>query len=122
MKILRYTSRTVLALAALLTLSTGACSSPGQTPTSSGTTRTVRSNVAADAKTRQIAQVEFIRQCSIGAQSFPKEADLTTDLDNRLAAAHLTHLAWKNWHDELATSPQLVTQLHDIAKTGCPKS
>jgi hypothetical protein len=82
-------------------------------------TSTILRNVKADAQTRIIAEVEFKRQCTIGQQSFPKEADITTDLDNRLGAVGVTHLAWKNWHDQLATSPELVKQLAEVSKAGC---
>ena len=76
-------------------------------------------NVKADAQTRIIAEAEFKRQCTIDQQSFPREADITKDLDNRLGAVGISHLTWKNWHDQLATSPELVRQLADVSKAGC---
>lgn len=84
-----------------------------------GASATILRNVKADAQTRVIADVEFKRQCTIDQQSFPKEADITRDLDNRLGALGISHLAWKNWHDQLATSPQLVSQLAEVSKAGC---
>ena len=80
---------------------------------------TILRNVKADAQTRIIAGAEFKRQCTIDQQSFPKEADITRDLDNRLGALGISHLAWKNWHDQLATSPELVRQLTEVGKAGC---
>ncbi|GAA5035412.1 hypothetical protein GCM10023258_37230 [Terrabacter aeriphilus] len=102
----------------------GACgtasggSGDGAAPTSSST---VRADVPADARTREIAQVEFERQCAIGTVSFPKEADIDADLDQRLEAAGVEHLEWKSWHDSLVVSPALVTQLAEVGKGGCPK-
>ena len=74
----------------------------------------------ADAVTRAIAEVEFARQCTVASTTFADEADLTTDLDDRLAAAGFTHLQWKEWHDALVTSPELVAQVAEISAAGCP--
>ena len=117
----KLTARRALAATLLMTLAAGACSSSPRSP-APGSSSAVPKNVSADATTLEIARVEFARQCAVDTQSFPKESDLTSDLDRRLAAANLTHLAWKNWHDELATSPQLVTQLATLSAAGCPKT
>jgi hypothetical protein len=53
-------------------------------------------------------------------QAFPDESALTTDLDDRLAAGGLTHAQWKSWHDALADSPALLTQLGQVSAPGCP--
>lgn len=74
----------------------------------------------ADATTRRIAEVEFVRQCTIDSMSFVEEAGITTDLDDRLAAAGFTHQQWKEWHDALADSPALVDQFAVISAAGCP--
>ncbi|MGZ4601723.1 MAG: hypothetical protein ACXVYY_10200 [Oryzihumus sp.] len=95
-----------------------ACGGTGSGTTASGTS-TVRQGVHADARTAVIATVEVKRQCDIGTQSFPKEADITADLDKRLAAAGVGHLEWKHWHDELATSPELVSQFRQVSARGC---
>lgn len=121
MSVRQLTARKGLAVALLMILAVGACSTSPPSPASSSATA-VPKNIAADATTLAIARVEVARQCTIGSQSFPKESDLTADLDKRLAAAQLTHLAWKNWHDELATSPQLVKQFAELTTAGCPKS
>lgn len=77
--------------------------------------------VPADATTGRIAQVEFVRQCTIGTASFADESGITTDLDGRLTTAGLTHAQWKHWHDALVRSPALVAQLRTISSAGCPK-
>jgi hypothetical protein len=63
--------------------------------------------------------VEFTRQCAVVTQSFADESGFTKDLDDRLAAAGLTHAQWKDWHDALAVSPELTTQWSKVAATGC---
>lgn len=78
--------------------------------------------VPAGPHTRQIAQVEFDRQCAMASLSFPSESAITADLDSRLKAAGLTHLEWKNWHDALVRSPRLVAQFRQISGAGCPKA
>ncbi|GAA2740465.1 hypothetical protein GCM10009868_02780 [Terrabacter aerolatus] len=103
----------------LLGTGLGACGSSGGSP---GAASTVRADVPADARTQQIAEVEFARQCSVGTQSFPKEADIDADLAKRLATAGVSHLEWKQWHDSLAVSPQLVTQFAEVGKHGCQKT
>ncbi|WP_256793273.1 hypothetical protein [Terrabacter sp. Ter38] len=105
-------------VAALLVPVLGACGTSGPP----GASSTVRADVPADARTEQIAEVEFARQCSVGTQSFPKESDIDADLAKRLTTAGLSHLEWKQWHDSLAVSPQLVTQLAEVGKRGCPKA
>lgn len=110
-------------LIGLLTLTAGllvtSCSSGahGSTATANGSTA-----VPADPRTRQLAQVEFERQCAMDSLSFPSESAITTDLDDRLKAAGLTHLEWKHWHDALVRSPQLVAQFRQISGAGCPKA
>jgi hypothetical protein len=47
------------------------------------------------------------------------EADITTDLDDRLADAGFTHEQWKRWHDALVDSPELVDQFAEISAAGC---
>jgi hypothetical protein len=78
------------------------------------------SSQAADDTTRRIAEVEFARQCTVASTSFVDEADITTDLDARLAAAGSTHQEWKDWHDALVDSPDLVEQFAEISAAGCP--
>jgi hypothetical protein len=73
----------------------------------------------ADATTSGLAQVEVDRQCTIASTSFADEADITTDLDDRLATAGFTHQQWKEWHDALADSPELVAQFAEISTAGC---
>lgn len=100
-----------------------ACGSDSGAPSPGGAgTTPVPTNVAADATTRSIAEVEFVRQCEIATMSFPKESDIDADLATRLKKVGIEHLAWKNWHDALATSPQLVTQLAEVGAKGCPKA
>ena len=75
--------------------------------------------VPADEVTRRIAEVEAARQCAVTAQTFPDEAAITADLDGRLAAEGLTHAQWKDWHDALVDSPELVAQFAEISAAGC---
>ena len=107
--------------AALLGATLGACGSSG-TSTAPSPSSTVRADVPADARTHQIAEVEFARQCAVGTTSFPKEADIDADLAKRLTSAGLSHLEWKQWHDSLVVSPALVTQLAEVGRAGCPKA
>jgi isopentenyl diphosphate isomerase/L-lactate dehydrogenase-like FMN-dependent dehydrogenase len=76
-------------------------------------------SVPADATTQRIAEVEHARQCAVASLAFPDEAAITTDLDDRLAAAGLTHQQWKDWHDALAVSPDLVAQLTEVGPPAC---
>jgi hypothetical protein len=87
----------------------------------SAASSTSASAVPADAMTRGIAEVEFARQCTVGSTNFASEADLTSDLDARLAAAGFTHQQWKRWHDALADSPELVAEFAHISAAGCPQ-
>lgn len=73
----------------------------------------------ADETTALLASVEAERQCAIAAQSFPGESDITADLEQRLADAGVTYAQWKDWHDALATSPELVEQVEALGDT-CP--
>ncbi|XGX78284.1 hypothetical protein LQK93_01069 [Terrabacter sp. BE26] len=100
----------------------GATSGVAGPGTTSASVSTVRADVPADARTRQIAQVEVERQCAVGTKSFAKEADIDADLAKRLEAAGLSHQEWKSWHDSLVVSPALVDQLAAVSKTGCPKA
>lgn len=76
--------------------------------------------MAADALTQRIAEVEVARQCAIGSLTFAEESGITADLDGRLAAVGLTHAQWKDWHDALVDSPDLVAQLAEVGAPGCP--
>ena len=108
-------------LAALLLLAVGGCA-PAATGSVDGTSpaaTTSVSAVAADDLTGRIAAVEFARQCTVTAQAFAEESDITTDLDSRLTAAGLTHAQWKDWHDALAVSPELLAQLSEVSAPGC---
>ena len=67
----------------------------------------------------QVRQL-FARQCTVGSTSFVDEADITTDLDTRPAAAGFTHQQWKDWQDALVNSPDLVEQVAGISAAGCP--
>lgn len=113
-------ARPALLAAVVLVSGLTACGSSGSDGGPSGSTP-VPTNVSADATTRKIAEVEFVRQCEVATASFPKESDIDADLAARLKAAGVAHLAWKNWHDALATSPQLVSQLTEVGRGGCPK-
>ena len=115
----RRASRTALALAVLaLAGSAAACGTdPADAAAGASTSASAR---PADEMTRRLAEVEFIRQCAIGSTNFAGEADLTTDLDVRLAEAGFTHEQWKRWHDALADSPELVAQFARFSAGGCP--
>lgn len=76
--------------------------------------------VPADATTRRLAEVELARQCGIDSTNFAEEAQLTSDLDDRLTAAGFTHAEWKRWHDALVKSPELVAQYTAVSSAGCP--
>lgn len=106
----------VSAAAPLAGCGSGTAAASGSTATAQPT----RAGVPADATTGRIAQVEAQRQCTIGTASFPDEAGITGDLDRRLAAAGLTHQQWKDWHDALVVSPDLVAQLRATGVPGCP--
>jgi hypothetical protein len=110
-----------LLLGAVLTATVSACGSAEPASPANARTSAAPTNVPADASTRRVAEVEFVRQCTIADQSFPKESDLDADLDRRLASAGISHLQWKDWHDALVTSPQLVSQLAEVGTGGCPK-
>jgi hypothetical protein len=105
-------------LAAVLLLTVGGCASAaaGSADDSSAAAGT---SVPADDLTGRIAAVEFARQCTVTAQAFAQESDITTDLDSRLTAAGLTHAQWKDWHDALAASPELLAQLSEVSAPGC---
>ena len=114
------TARALLAGAVLaLTAATTACGAGPGTEAAAGT-GAAPAGTAADSVTRQLAEVEFVRQCTIASLSFAEEAGITTDLDDRLAAAGFTHQQWKEWHDALVDSPALVDQFAEIGAAGCP--
>ena len=96
----------------------GCASSPDQ-PSAGSSAGSSTSAVPADELTHRIASVEFGRQCAVTSLTFPNESDITTDLDTRLAAADLTHVQWKDWHDALVDSPELVAQLSEVSAPGC---
>ncbi len=105
-----------MALAALAVLGTAAC---GAEPAAEAAPAP-QSGTPADATTARIAEVEFARQCTVATVNYADEAQFTTDLDARLAAAGFTHEQWKRWHDALADSPELATQFADVSAGGCP--
>ena len=116
----RRASRVGAAVALLALLAgTSACAGAADAGAAGAATGTVAPGIPADDTTRRIAQVEFERQCTVDAMSFVQEADITTDLDTRLAAAGFTHQQWKEWHDALAGSPELVGQFAEISTAGC---
>jgi hypothetical protein len=110
-------------LAATVVLAVGGCASDAGQPSagsSAGSSAAAAgSAVPADELTHRIAEVEFARQCAVTSLTFPNEADITTDLDTRLAAVDLTHAQWKDWHDALVDSPALVAQLAEVSAPGC---
>ncbi len=110
---------TVLAsLGACAALALSGC---GTDQASAGTPADGRATgMAADALTQRIAEVEVARQCVVGSLTFAEEAGITADLDGRLAAVGLTHAQWKDWHDALVHSPELVAQLAEVSAPGCP--
>ena len=112
------------ALAAVaLALTVGGCAADGDQSSTAGSTSvgtaSASNAVPADDVTRRLAVVEAARQCAVTTTSFPDEAALTTDLDDRLAADGLTHAQWKDWHDALVHSPDLVAQLVEVSGPGC---
>ena len=107
------------AACAVLALLAGASACAGE-PGATASAGPSVTGTPADATTRALAEVEFQRQCTIGSQSFADEAGITADLDARLAAVGLTHQQWKEWHDDLVDSPELVTQVAEISAGGCP--
>ncbi len=78
------------------------------------------SSMPADVMTGRIAEVEFARQCVVASANYADEAQFTIELDTHLAAAGFTHEQWKQWHDALVGSPELVTQFAEISAAGCP--
>jgi hypothetical protein len=109
----------LLVTAVALTVSGCTDEASGADRTSAQAGATSVSDVPADDVTGQIAAVEAARQCTVAATSFADESAITVDLDARLAAAGLTHQQWKDWHDALAASPDLVTQLTSVSSTAC---
>jgi hypothetical protein len=109
----------VAAGCAVLALLAGASACAGEADAGAAASPTP-TGTPADATTRALAEVEFQRQCAIGSQSFADEAGITADLDARLAAVGLTHQQWKEWHDDLVDSPELVAQVAEISAAGCP--
>ena len=104
-------------VAGVLLLAVGGCTSAAADPTvAAGTVH----GMPADETTDRIAAVEFARQCAVTGQAFADETAFTTDLDTRLGAAGLTHAQWKDWHDALALSPELLAQVAVVGAPGCP--
>jgi hypothetical protein len=112
----RRPARAVVALAALAVL--GATAACGSDSADDAAARPL--GTPADATTGRIAEVESARQCTVASVNYADEAQFTTDLDARLTAAGFTHAQWKQWHDALADSPELVTQFAGISAAGCP--
>jgi hypothetical protein len=75
--------------------------------------------VRADDTTRRLAAVESDRQCEIATLSFVDESGFTADLEQRLDSAGLTYRQWKEWHDALENSPDLVAQWTEVSADGC---
>lgn len=98
---------------------TTACGT-GAAGADAGTSSSAPAGTPADATTGRIAAVEFERQCTVASASVADEAEFTLELDTRLAAAGFTHAEWKQWHDALDDSPQLVAQFTGISAAGCP--
>jgi hypothetical protein len=115
----RRTGLGLLAAVLLLTVAGCASAAAGSADDSSAASGTSVPAVAADDLTGRIAAVEFARQCTVTAQAFADESAITTDLDSRLTAAGLTHAQWKDWHDALAASPELLVQLSGVSAPGC---
>jgi hypothetical protein len=106
-------------LAASMVLAVSGCASGADQSSAASSAAAVSSAVPADEDTHRIAEVEFARQCAVTSLAFPDAADLTTDLATRLAAVDLTHAQWKDWHDALVDSPELVAQLAEVSAPGC---
>lgn len=105
----------LVALALALTI--GGCAAGADQPSTAGSAAPAA--VPADDLTRRLATVEAARQCAVTTTTFPDETALTTDLDDRLAADGLSHAQWKEWHDALVHSPDLVAQLVEVSAPGC---
>ena len=114
----RRLTRAVVSLAALALL--GATAGCGSDAAAEASTRSAPTGTTADATTRSLAEVEWARQCTVDTASHADETAFTTDLDARLSAAGFTHEQWKQWHDALADSPELITQFAEISAPGCP--
>ena len=111
-------ARGLVALAALVVLGTTAACSAGE-PAAEPAAATP-SSTPADLATGRIAAIEFARQCTVASANYSDEAQFTIELDTHLAAAGFTHEQWKQWHDALAASPELVAQFAEISAGGCP--
>ena len=108
----------LVSLGACATLALSGCATDQASAGTPADGRT--SGMAADALTQRIAEVEVARQCAVGSLTFAEESGITADLDGRLAAVGLTHAQWKDWHDALVDSPDLVAQLAEVGAPGCP--
>lgn len=115
----RFARATLGLLAAGVVLATGGCAAGATASASGSSAEAAPGAVPADELTGRIAEVEAARLCAVTALTFANEADITTDLDTRLAAVGLTHAQWKDWHDALVTSPDLVAQLAEVSAAGC---
>jgi len=109
-----------LLVAGLLVTVTGCGATEAEASSAASTTSAAPTGASADDVTGRIAAVEFARQCTVTQQAFADESAITTDLDDRLTAAGLTHQQWKDWHDALAGSPELLAQLAQVGAPGCP--
>ena len=114
---LRPSALSLLAVAVVLAVS--GCTAGAAAEPSAASSTDPAGGVRADDLTRRLAEVESARQCAVSTQTFPDEAGITADLDARLAVEGLTHEQWKNWHDALDDSPDLVTQLSEVSRPGC---
>jgi hypothetical protein len=114
----RRLARAAVSLAALVLL--GATAGCGTDAAAEASTGSAPTGTEADAATGRIAEVEWARQCTVDTANHADENAFTTDLDARLAAAGSTHEQWKQWHDALADSPELITQFAEISAAGCP--
>ena len=108
----------MVSLAALALL--GATAGCGSGTTADASSESAPTGTTADASTGRIAEVEWARQCTVDTATHADENAFTTDLDARLSAAGFTHEQWKQWHDALADSPELITQFAEISAPGCP--
>lgn len=111
-------ARALVALSALALL--GVTAGCGSDAGAEASTPSAPTGTAADATTARLAEVEWARQCTVDTASYADENGFTTDLDARLDAAGFTHEQWKQWHDALADSPELIDQFAEISAPGCP--
>ena len=116
----RRLARAVLYLAALAARGATAGGGADAAAEAGPATSSGPAGTAADATTGRLAEVEWARQCTVDTASHADENGFTADLDARLDSAGFTHEQWKQWHDALADSPELITQFAEISAGGCP--